>query len=47
MTCFSKIVTESVHIMTYIDGLMQEKRNSIDNALQLRLSCTNLSIYSI
>ena len=24
-----------------IDGLMQERRNSIANALQLRLSCTN------
>ena len=24
-----------------IDGLVQERRNSIDNALQLRLSCTN------
>ena len=25
----------------YIDGLMQERRNSIANALELRLSCTN------
>ena len=25
------------------DGLVQEKRNSIANALELRLSCTNLS----
>ena len=24
-----------------IDGLMQERRNSIANALELRLSCTN------
>ena len=29
----------------YIDGLVQEKRNSIANALELRLSCTNPSIY--
>ena len=28
-----------------IDGLVQERRNSIANALELRLSCTNLSIY--
>ena len=28
----------------YFDGLVQEKRNSIANALELRLSCTNLSI---
>ena len=26
-----------------IDGLMQERRNSIDNALELHLSCTNPS----
>ena len=28
-----------------IDGLVQERRNSIANALELRLSCTNLSIW--
>ena len=28
----------------YIDGLMQERRNSIVNSLELRLSCTNPSI---
>ena len=28
-----------------IDGLMQEKRNSIANALELCLSCTNPSKY--
>ena len=28
----------------YINGLMQERRNSIANALELRLSCTNPSI---
>ena len=25
----------------HIDGLVQERRNSIANALELRLSCTN------
>ena len=29
----------------YFDGLVQERRNSITNALELRLSCTNPSIY--
>ena len=29
----------------YIDGLMQERSNSIANALELRLSCTNPSIW--
>ena len=28
----------------HIDGLMQERRNPIDNALELHLSCTNPSI---
>ena len=28
----------------YINGLVQERRNSIANALELRLSCTNPSI---
>ena len=30
---------------THIDGLVQERRNSIANALELRLSCTNPSIF--
>ena len=30
----------------HIDGLIQERRNSIANALELRLSCTNPSICS-
>ena len=30
----------------YIDGLVQERCNSIANALELRLSCTKPSIYS-
>ena len=33
--------------MKYLDinGLLQESRNSIANTLDLRLSCTDLSIY--
>ena len=31
----------------YIDGLVQERRNSIANALELRLSCTNTSIWVV
>ena len=31
----------------YIDELVQERHNSIANALELRLSCTNLSIYDM
>ena len=31
--------------LVHIDGLVQERRNSIANALELRLSCTNLSIW--
>ena len=30
----------------HIDGLVQERRNSIANALELRLPCTNPSIYT-
>ena len=32
-------------VCSHMDGLVQEKRNSIANALELRLSCTNTSIY--
>ena len=31
----------------YVDGLVQERRNSIANALELRLSSTNPSIYLV
>ena len=31
-------------LISYIDGLMQERCNSIANALELHLSCTNPSI---
>ena len=33
-----------MYTTSQIDGLVQERRNSIANALELRLSCTNLSI---
>ena len=32
------------HYICYVDGLVQERRNSIANALELCLSCTNPSI---
>ena len=34
-------------VIKYIDGLVQERHNSIANALELRLSCTDPFIYSI
>ena len=34
----------AVKSVAHIDGLVQEKRNAIANALALRLSCTNLLI---
>ena len=37
--CFKKQIEN-------IDGLVQERRNSIANALELRLSCTNPSTFS-
>ena len=38
------MMTEHKTEAGYIDGLMQERSNSIADALELRLSCTNLSI---
>ena len=35
---------ETRNVDQHIDGLMQERRNSIANALELRLSCTNPSM---
>ena len=35
---------DDVGCLEYINGLVQERRNSSANALELRLSCTNLSI---
>ena len=43
LTC-SLFVYLQGHCKHYIDGLGQERRNSIANALDLRLSCTNPSI---
>ena len=37
-------VTKSI---PYFDGLVQERRNSIANALELRLSCTNPSMWTM
>ena len=34
----------TMRMIYYIDGLVQERRNSIANALELCLSCTNPSI---
>ena len=34
----------SLYCTHYIDGLVQERRNSIALAMELRLSCTNPSI---
>ena len=38
--------TGQLKAMSYIDGLAQERRNSSANALELRPSCTSLSIYA-
>ena len=35
---------KEIHNTAHIDGLVQERRNTIANALQLRLSCTNPSV---
>ena len=40
---FSKICFK-VSNWQYVDGLVQQRRNSITNALELRLSCTYLSM---
>ena len=37
------IFLTQMKIRHQVGGLMQERRNSIANALKLRLSCTNLS----
>ena len=37
-------VNNEKRYILYIDGLVQERRNSIANALELRLPCTNPSI---
>ena len=42
---FSVLNRNFTQLRWYIDGLIQEKRNSIANAMELRLSCINPSIY--
>ena len=45
--CLLKITqktTNSTCLEPHFDGLVQKRRNSIANALELRLSCTELSI---
>ena len=42
--CLSHHYYSSVQSIRDSDGLVQERRNSIANALELRLSCTNPSI---
>ena len=44
LSTFNCLYTLSVH--EHIDELVQERRNSIANALELRLSCTNPSTYT-
>ena len=39
-------VCSKLHTRLHIDGLVQEIHNSITNALELRLSCINTSIWS-
>ena len=41
--CDMVIIDSNIRRNLHIDGLMQERRNSIANALELRLSCTNPS----
>ena len=41
---FLNITTHIMEIKGHIDGLAQERLNSIANALELCLSCTNSSI---
>ena len=39
-------MNRNAYLIHYIDGFIQERRNSIASALELRLSCTNQSIFS-
>ena len=47
--CTAEFNTAYFHALWFceVDGLVQERRNSISNALQLRLSCTNPSEWNI
>ena len=42
--CGLKFNYQSDISLLHIDGLVQERRNSIANALELLLSCTNISM---
>ena len=43
MVCSWHVSQDMYNWRLKIDGLVQERRNSIANALELRLSCTNPS----
>ena len=43
----SVVSSKFICLLYHIDGWVQERRNSIANALELRLSCTNTSICNI
>ena len=42
---FHQVISMVLCIKEYIDGLVQERRNSVANALGLHFSCINPSIY--
>ena len=44
---FTQAVYNWSWVPDYINGLVQERRNSIADALELRLSCTNPSIWAL
>ena len=39
------VYSSEITMIDHIDGLVQERRNSIANTLELHLSCINPSIY--
>ena len=47
--CITNVIADGAIVIATcdIDGLVQERSNSIANALELRLSCTNPSILSL
>ena len=47
VTAWLSLASQAKYHQEHIDGLVQERRNSIANALELRLSCTNLSTWPI
>ena len=46
MISFDLATNRDYYQIIYIDGLVQERRHSIANALELRLSCTNPLIWT-